>query len=95
MSQEGDGVRKGFEVKGRVQGVGFRWWTRKTARKLGLSGTVRNRRDGAVEVHARGSEEAMGDFARRLESGPETARVSDVEEIESEGSLPDGFRILR
>lgn len=93
---EGDGrVRKGFELTGRVQGVGFRWWTRKTAQELGLSGTVRNRRDGAVEIHAEGPEDAMRTFARRIRSGPSSASVSDVEEIASEGGLPDGFRILR
>lgn len=95
MKDDDDTVRKGFELTGRVQGVGFRWWTRKTAEELGLSGTVRNRRDGAVEIHARGSEEAMETFARRIRSGPSSARVQEVQEVESEGGLPDGFRILR
>ena len=46
---------KAFIVTGRVQGVGFRWFTRQTASELGLRGTVRNARDGSVEVVADGT----------------------------------------
>lgn len=88
-------MRRGYRITGRVQGVGFRWWTRKTASGLGLGGTVRNRIDGSVEVHAEGPDEAMERFARQLRDGPSAARVEEVEEIESAGSLPDEFRILR
>lgn len=96
MADEDDSkVRKGFRLTGRVQGVGFRWWTRKNAQSLGLRGTVRNRRDGSVEIHAEGPEEAMSDFARRLDSGPGAARVEEIEEIPSDDSLPDDFRIVR
>lgn len=88
-------MRRGFRVTGRVQGVGFRWWTRKTASGLGLAGTVRNRVDGSVEVHAEGPGEAVERFARALRNGPSAAVVRGVEEIESIGHLPTGFEILR
>lgn len=95
MSEEDGRVRKGYRLTGRVQGVGFRWWTQKTARELGLSGTVRNCADGSVEIHVRGPDDAMDTFSDRIQSGPRAARVESVEEIESQGGLPDGFRIVR
>jgi len=88
-------MRKGFRVTGRVQGVGFRWWTQKTASSLDLQGTVRNCRDGSVEVHAAGAKESVESLERRLQDGPNSARVENVDEIEAKESLPDGFRIVR
>ena len=88
-------VRKGFRVTGRVQGVGFRWWTQKTASSLDLRGTVRNCRDGSVEVHAAGSKESVESLERRLHEGPSSARVQDVDEIETKNSLPGRFQIVR
>lgn len=93
MESEGT-TRKGFRLTGRVQGVGFRWWTRRTAEDLGLRGTVRNCRDGSVEIHAEGEQGAMDTFSRRLRSGPSSARVDGVEEVEASASLPEGFRIV-
>ncbi|MDX1566548.1 MAG: acylphosphatase [Longimicrobiales bacterium] len=87
--------RKGFRVTGRVQGVGFRWWTQKTASGLGLRGTVRNCADGSVEVHALGSSDSLESLEERLHEGPSSARVEGVEEIDPKSSLPDGFRIVR
>lgn len=69
-----------FLVHGRVQGVGFRWWTRSLAGELGIDGTVRNREDGRVEVRARGSDETLAQLRRRLAEGPPSARVDGVEE---------------
>jgi acylphosphatase len=71
----------GFLVSGRVQGVGFRWWTRTLGTRLGLSGTVRNRADGTVEVQARGGESSSEELRRRLTAGPPLARVDAVEAI--------------
>ena len=48
-AQDG-GELRGYSVNGRVQGVGFRWWTRRTADRLGIAGSVRNLPDGSVEV---------------------------------------------
>jgi acylphosphatase len=76
-----------------VQGVGFRWWTRSLATSLGLEGTVRNRRDGAVEIHAQGSRDRMIRFADRLVGGPPLARVDRVEPIafDASGISPGEF----
>ena len=94
MSEQ-DEVQRGFVVEGRVQGVGFRWWTRKTAQELGVRGTVRNRRDGTVEIHAAGPEGTLDKLAEWLEEGPRAARVRGVEVVDSEASLPRGFEIVR
>lgn len=89
-------VQRGYRITGRVQGVGFRWWTTRTAGSLGIEGTVRNCPDGSVEVHAAGTPEALDDFEERLHRGPSSARVREVEPMESDRSLPDGdFRIIR
>lgn len=82
-------------MTGRVQGVGFRWWTQKTASSLGLRGTVRNCADGSVEVHAAGPPEAVDSLARKLPDGPGSARVEGVEEIDVRDDLPETFRIVR
>lgn len=84
----------GFLVSGRVQRVGFRWWTRRTASGLGLSGTVRNLADGAVEVRVRGSSEAIETFRQRLRAGPPGAAVMAVETFPVVESLPAGFHVL-
>lgn len=90
-----DRLRKGYEVHGRVQGVGFRWSTTRTARELGLAGTVRNRDDGAVEVHAEGPPEALRELESWLEEGPRAARVRRVDEITADDDLPARFQIVR
>lgn len=68
-----------LRISGRVQGVGYRWHAREEARRLGLTGRVRNRADGSVHVLAEGPEPALAalqDWARR---GPARARVEAVE----------------
>lgn len=86
---------RGFRVHGRVQGVGFRWWTRKTADELGLSGSVRNVPDGTVEIRAAGPADALAELERRLQSGPRSAVVRRVERLDP-GRVPAGdFRIER
>lgn len=65
-------------ARGRVQGVGFRWSTRGIARGLGLVGTVRNRRDGAVEVIAEGPQADLADLRDWLATGPEGAHVTEL-----------------
>ncbi len=86
--------QRGFRVRGRVQGVGFRWWTRRKASDLGLRGTVRNRPDGTVEVHAAGLVETLEAFAAELEVGPLGARVEGVDDFRSGESLPTRFEII-
>lgn len=87
----------GYRVTGRVQGVGFRWWTRARATRLGLSGTVRNLPDGAVAVHARGPADALADLAAWLAGGPPGARVDEVASLPfSDHGVTEGdFIILR
>ena len=74
---------KTFLVRGRVQGVGFRWFVEKEASDLGLSGWVRNRQDGTVEVLAAGSNEKLNKLYDVLQRGPRAARVDNVEVTEA------------
>ena len=66
-------------VSGRVQGVGYRAFTRKVAKSLGLKGFVRNLPDGRVEVYAEGDEESLQLLLKELQKGPYFARVDSVE----------------
>ena len=66
-------------VRGRVQGVGFRDATARTARHLGIRGWVRNRADGTVEVLAEGAAAALGQLEAFLRTGPRFAEVTDLE----------------
>ena len=86
-------ARCGYLLAGRVQGVGFRWWTRKTALQLGLTGTVRNLSDGRVEVHAAGEPDSLATFREYLEAGPPGARVREVVVTPAPVSLSDDFVI--
>ncbi len=65
-------------VLGRVQGVGYRYWAIDAARRLGLCGWVRNRRDGSVEILCVGAEAAVEDFTRSCAEGPPAARVIEI-----------------
>ena len=89
-------ARYRLAVQGVVQGVGFRWFTRETARRLGLAGWVRNNSDGSVEILVEGSEGAMDRFVAALRKGPESAAVSRIErKVEASGeSLPVPFTIM-
>lgn len=73
-----------FLVRGRVQGVGFRWFVEREAHILGIAGWVRNRSDGTVEVLAIGSRDQLSGLRSRLREGPRAARVDDVQEAEAE-----------
>ncbi len=66
--------RATFFVRGTVQGVGFRWWTRARALELGLTGFARNTADGRVEVLAQGDPAALAALERLLREDPSTAR---------------------
>ena len=65
-------------VRGRVQGVGFRWWTRSRALELGLTGYVANRLDGRVLVVAQGPRDACDKLLRLLQGGATPGRVDNV-----------------
>jgi len=72
-----------FVVRGRVQGVGFRWFVEREAHILGIAGWVRNNSDGSVEVLGMGTRQQLSGLRSRLYQGPRAARVDDVEEREA------------
>lgn len=89
-------VRRAVRLTGRVQGVGFRWWTRQTAGQMGVRGTVRNAVDGSVEVRFAGPADAVDRFLEALRAGPAYARVDHLEETAPGGDdLPATFEIVR
>lgn len=71
-----------FVVRGRVQGVGFRWFVEREAKTLGIFGWVRNNSDGSVEVLATGSRDQLSALRARLQQGPRASRVDNVEEAD-------------
>ncbi|MFE1598092.1 acylphosphatase [Methylobacterium sp. ID0610] len=82
-------------VEGRVQGVGFRAWTRGEARRLGLNGSVRNRPDGRVEAILSGPSASVEAMVAALHRGPAGARVMAVAVEPAAETPPGGFVILR
>jgi acylphosphatase len=68
-----------FLVRGRVQGVGFRWFVEREAHILQIAGWVRNNPDGTVEVLAQGTNDQLSSLHSRLQQGPRAARVDNVE----------------
>ena len=86
-----DAITVRVRIKGRVQGVWYRGWTLDHARRLGLSGWVRNRRDGSVEAVFSGPEQAVRTAIELCRQGPPAALVREVtEQIETEPVEP-GF----
>jgi acylphosphatase len=71
-----------FVVRGRVQGVGYRWFVEREAHILGITGWVRNNSDSSVEVLAMGTTEQLSALHSKLRQGPRAARVDAVEESE-------------
>lgn len=87
---------KQFLIFGKVQGVGFRFFTWQQAQKIGLSGTVRNREDGSVEVIAQGSEKQLTQLKQWLLQGSRFARVENILEQEYlTDSLYQQFRVIQ
>ena len=86
-----------LEVRGRVQGVGFRWYVVDTARELRLSGWVKNRTDGNVELAAAGESDALARFEAAVSAGPPGARVEEVRRLGGvpADSLQSPFGIVR
>lgn len=73
-----------YLVRGRVQGVGFRWFVEREAHMLGIAGWVRNNHDGSVEVLAQGTRDQLSGLHSRLREGPRAARVDAVEVTEAQ-----------
>ncbi len=75
-------------VRGRVQGVGFRYYTEDAALYLGLTGWVRNTWSGEVEIEAQGTPDMLEQFLDRLKEGPPLAHVANI--LQSEIPVVDG-----
>jgi acylphosphatase len=71
-------VARRYLVRGRVQGVGFRYFTRAAALRAGVGGWVRNNPDGTVEITAAGEEDAVARLEQAIRRGPPGARVDQV-----------------
>ena len=67
-----------IKVSGKVQGVGFRFYTHKKANAIGVMGFVKNLRDGSVYIEVEGEEEVVDEFLLWVHQGPEWARVDEV-----------------
>lgn len=81
-------------ISGRVQGVWFRGWTCEQARALGLTGWVRNRRDGTVEAVFSGAPDAVRRMTERCHEGPPAARVDSVARTPAADPGMTGFDAL-
>lgn len=87
-------VARKFVIKGRVQGVGYRFFTQRVAARHQVLGYVRNLPDGRVEAYAEGPGAAVEAFKLELLAGPRYAKVTDIEETVSEPeNLYSSFRI--
>jgi acylphosphatase len=80
---------KHYLIRGRVQGVGYRYFASDAAERFGVKGFVRNLYNGEVEVHAEADDNALKLFKRELERGPRMARVTEV--IESDLAASGGY----
>ena len=91
-------TRRHVVVRGRVQGVGFRWFVREHARSLGLSGWVRNRVDGMVELAVAGPDEKVAELMTQVAEGPDGAMVAAIDDVPlsaPSAQLPTPFTIER
>ena len=82
-------------VSGRVQGVSFRAYAAREARRLGLAGWVKNADDGSVRAHLEGPSEVVEEMLTWCRSGSPAARVSDIEVGEVEASGASSFEVAR
>ena len=86
-------IAKLYRVRGRVQGVGFRYFVEHTANALGVRGYVRNLDDDSVEVYASGTAAQLSELAGLLWKGPRWAEVRGVDESEAAVEDYSGFSI--
>jgi acylphosphatase len=85
---------KRLTIAGRVHGVGYRAWMLDQAVRLGVSGWVRNRADGAVEALVHGESDAVEELLRACRLGPPLAAVTSITEELAEPGLEPGFQVL-
>ena len=87
-------IARRYLITGRVQGVGFRYFTQRVAVQHGISGWVRNTPDGGVEVEAEADADALHQFERQISTGPAGAHVDQVSTTEvAVGPVHSGFSI--
>ena len=85
-------ITRRLNIRGRVQGVGFRYEMQREARAHGVAGWVRNRHDGSVEAIVQGEKEAIDAVIAWARQGPRSARVTDVQVSEASGDF-SGFEM--
>jgi acylphosphatase len=80
-----------IRIHGKVQGVGYRFFATRVARRLGLKGAIQNMRDGTVEAKVEGDSEKIDEWVLQLKEGPRYAEVSQIDQEKKDftGSLPD------
>jgi acylphosphatase len=84
-----------LRLRGFVQGVGFRWFVRSHATRLGLAGWVANAPDGSVEIAASGDQAKLDDLRRAVASGPDGALVETIEDLPPLTDLALPFSVKR
>lgn len=84
-------IQKHLKIHGRVQGVGFRYFTVLQAKSLSLTGWVANKPDGTVETVLQGDSSALDEMTERLRHGPIAANVTDIEEVEESEETTERF----
>jgi acylphosphatase len=89
------GIARRYLVRGRVQGVGFRYFTQAAAVRAGLSGWVRNNPDGTVEIAATGEVDALERLEQQIRHGPPGARVDQVAVSDDTVSATDAHFAIR
>jgi len=87
-------TRRHLTVHGRVQGVGFRWFVKESAEALGVTGWVRNLKDGSVEAETEGAPEKLDELERLLRSGNPLARVDKIETKPAPVKNETAFKII-
>jgi acylphosphatase len=93
MTKTGEIRGRLYRVRGRVQGVGFRYFVQRAATELGLTGYVKNLEDGGVEVYAAGGETLLSELERHLWKGPPYSEVRGVDVQEAAVRRYGSFRI--
>ena len=94
MSGSGEGRTVRVRIEGRVQGVGYRYWTEPAAAELGLSGWVRNLRNGSVEALFSGERAQVDAMIARCRQGPRSAAVTSVTVEDEPAPALHGFKVF-
>lgn len=89
----GERSARRYLVRGKVQGVGYRYFVERAAEELGITGWARNLEDGRVEVYAVGSEQQLSELSGYLRCGPRWSDVRGVDQEEAPVEKLFGFRI--